>query len=320
MRPFNFKSFVPRRPRILWMVLGALLLVSILPIALYHWQVLQYSQAKLEDAEQVQQIEITQSMASQITLFESTIRQQLITERQILALTGLIENVNDPVAVPKMQRLLEYFISGNSNVLYVTAVGTDAKGTEAGDIHVDEDPFVGNALQRAFMSTEQLLESHSDPLALDPGNRPAFVIAVPLEVDGHFVGMLAAVVSLDHVLERLNEASAHDRVVFVVDHAGHVVAHPNTKMYFPGTDAVAISPLVARIRDLPRDLRTTETMHFTIKVNSHEVPMLGAYTTMPELNWAVIAQRSLEKAREDAGVIELNKQALRFVLVVTLPR
>jgi HD-GYP domain-containing protein (c-di-GMP phosphodiesterase class II) len=318
MRPFDMKSFIPRRPRILWMVLGALLLVSILPIALYHWQVLQYSQAKLEDAEQVQQIEITQSMSSQITLFESTIRQQLVTERQIIALTGLIGNVNDPVAVPKMQRLLEYFISENSNVLYVTAVGTDAKGTEAGDIHVDEDPFVGNALQRAFMSTEQLLESHSDPLALDPGNRPAFVIAVPLEVDGHFAGMLAAVVSLDHVLDRLNEASAHDRVVFVVDHAGHVVAHPNTKMYFPGTDAVAISPLVARIRDLPRDLRTTETMRFSIKVNNRAVPMLGAYTTMPELNWAVISQRSLEKAREDAGVIELNKQALRFVLMVSL--
>jgi HD-GYP domain-containing protein (c-di-GMP phosphodiesterase class II) len=316
MRPIDLKKFVPRRPRILWIVLGALLLVSILPIALYHWQVLQYSQAKLEDTEQVQQIGITQSTASQITLFESTLRQQLITERQILTLTGMIDNVNDPVAVPKMQRLLEYFVSGNSNVLYVTAVGTDAKGTEAGDIHVDEDPFVSNALQRAFMSTEQLLESHSDPLTIDPGNRAAFVIAVPLEVNGHFTGMLAAVVSLDQVLDRLNEASAHDRVVFVVDHAGHVVAHPNTKTYFPGTDAGGISPVVARIRDLPRDLRTTETMHFNLKENGREVPMLGAYTTMPELNWAVISQRSLQKAREDAGVIELNKQALRFVFVV----
>ena len=58
-------------------------------------------------------------------------------------------------------------------------------------------------------------------------------------------------------------------------------------------------------------------MHFTLKENGHEVPMMGAYTTMPELNWAVISQRSLEKAREDAGVNELNKQALTFVLVVS---
>ncbi len=44
--------------------------------------------------------------------------------------------------------------------------------------------------------------------------------------------------------------------------------------------------------------------------------MMGAYTTMPELNWAVISQRSLQKAREDAGVNVLNREALIFVLVV----
>ena len=183
------------------MVLGALLLVSILPIALYHHQVLQLSQAKLEDTEQVQQIEITQSVARanySVRVHASPATHQRAANS---ALTGLIDNVNDPAVVPKMSRLLEYFVSGNSNVLYVTVVGTDAKGTKSGDVHVEKDPFVGNALQRAFMTTEQLLEFHSDPLALDPGNRPAFVIAIPLEVDGHFAGMLAAVVSLDRVLD-----------------------------------------------------------------------------------------------------------------------
>ncbi len=45
--------------------------------------------------------------------------------------------------------------------------------------------------------------------------------------------------------------------------------------------------------------------------------MIGTYSTIPDLGWAVVAQRSLEKAREDAGVNELNAQALTFVLVVT---
>ena len=88
---------------------------------------------------------------------------------------------------------------------------------------------MSNALQRAFASTVQSLEFRSDPLALDPGNRPAFVMAIPLESNGHFTGMLAAVVSLDRILQRLQEASTHDRVVFVVDHSGHIVAHPDTK-------------------------------------------------------------------------------------------
>src|SRR6202142_1351402 len=45
--------------------------------------------------------------------------------------------------------------------------------------------------------------------------------------------------------------------------------------------------------------------------------MVGTYSTIPDLNWAVVAQRGLDKAREDAGVTELNAQALKFVLVVT---
>ena len=116
--------------------------------------------------------------------------------------------MNAPVNVPKVTRLLENFASGNPNILYVTAIGTDAKGNYGGDPRVAQDPFVGNALKNAFITTEQLSEYHSDPLALDPGNRPAFVIAVPLEVDGHFTGMLAAVVSARSRLQRLKEASA----------------------------------------------------------------------------------------------------------------
>jgi HD-GYP domain-containing protein (c-di-GMP phosphodiesterase class II)/sensor domain CHASE-containing protein len=316
MRPFDLNSMLPHRLRILWMVLGALLLVSLLPIWLYHNRVLQLSQQKLEDTEQIQQTELTHSVAEQITLFKSTIQQQLISERQILALTGLIDDVNAPVNLPKITRLLENFASGNPNILYVTAIGTDAKGSGAGDFRADQDPFVGNALQRAFMTTEQLSEYHSDPLALDPGNRAAFVIAVPLEVDGRFTGMLAAVVSLDRVLERLKEASAHDRIVYVVDLAGRIVAHPDTKNFFPGTDVSKAEPVVAKIRTLPRDFRDTEFMRFTIQQNGRDVPMMGAYTTMPELNWAVISQRSLQKAREDAGVNVLNREALIFVLVV----
>src|SRR5271169_5121076 len=95
------------RVRILWLVLGALLLVSALPIGLYHRQVLQLSQDKLGDNERVQQSDLTRSLAQQIQLFEFNQTQQLYSERQILTLTGLIDNVQDPAAEPKVTRLLE---------------------------------------------------------------------------------------------------------------------------------------------------------------------------------------------------------------------
>ena len=314
----NLKSLLFRRPRLLWIVLGAMLLVSVLPLALYHRQVLQLSQAKLTDTESVQQTEVTRSVGEEIQLFDTNLYQQLISERQILALTDLIDKVDDAQRAPQLTRVLENFVASNPNVLYLTAVGKNATGTGAGNFQANQDPFVSKALQRAFTTCMQSLIFRSDPLAIGPESRPAFVMAVPLKVNDQFSGMLAAVVSLDGILRRLQETSVRGRVVFVVDHGGHIVAHPDTRQFVPGADTGSSSAVVTQVMGLPKGLRTTETLRrFTTQEDGHEAEMVGTYSTIPDLNWAVVAQRGLNKAREDAGVTELNAQALKFVLVVT---
>src|SRR5438874_8783184 len=249
------------RVRILWLVLGALLLVSALPIGLYHRQVLMLSQDKLVDTERVQQADLTRSLAQEIELFESNLTQQLLSERQILALTGLIDNVEDPAVEPKVTTLLENFVDSNRNTfIYLTAVGKSGKGTSAsqGNFRAEQDPFVAKALNRAFVTCLQsqqlqVVKFRSDPLALAPGNRPAFVVAVPLkDVNDNFTGMLAAVVSLDPILRRLQDASVRGRTVFIVDRNGRIVAHDDTKDFVPGADA-RDNPLVAQVRALPQD-------------------------------------------------------------------
>jgi putative nucleotidyltransferase with HDIG domain len=325
--PVNFKaswaSMRSGRVRILWLVLGALLLVSALPIGLYHRQVLQLSQDKLVDTERVQQTDLTRSLTQEIQFFEANVTQQLISQRQILAVMNVSDNVEDPVAEPKVTRVLESFADSNrSTFLYLTAVGKSRKGTVAsqGNYRADQDPFVAKALQRAFVwCMQQSGEFRSDPLALEPNDRPAFVVAVPLkDINDNFTGMLAAVVSLDPVLRRLQDASVRERKVFIVDHFGHVVAHPDTKDFVPGTDLSGNSDLVKQIRALPQELRSTETVRFAQQVKGRSVEMVGTFSTLPELNWAVVAQRSLDQARDDAGVSELNRQALAFVSVVIL--
>jgi HD-GYP domain-containing protein (c-di-GMP phosphodiesterase class II) len=305
------------RPRLLFLVLGAMLLVSALPLGLYHFQVLQLSQEKLTDTESVQQTELTRSVGEEIQLFDANLYQQLISERQILALTGLLDHVNDPVRGPQVTRLLENFVASNPNILYLTAVGTDAKGAGAGNFRADQDPFVSKALQRAFAACLQSVVFRSEPLALGPENRPAFVMAIPLEVSDQFSGMLAMVVSLDSVLRRLEETSVRGRTVFVVDHSGRVIAHPDARRFVPGTD-LRSSYIVAQASGLPKDLRTTATVQrFSDIEQGRKSELIGTYSTIPDLAWTVIAQRSIEEARDDAGVRELNAQALTFVLVVT---
>jgi len=314
------------RVRILWLVLAGMLLVSALPLLLYHRQVLKLSQGKLVDTERVQQTELTRSLAQELQQYDSNVTQQLISERQILVLSGLIQDVEDPSSEPKVTRLLENFVESNpSTFLYMTAVGKSGKGTSAsqGNFRAEKDPFVSKALQRAFMTCVQSpqlisVKFRSDPLALAPDNQPAFVIAIPLNVDQQFTGMIAAVVSLNPILHRLRDASVRGRSVFVVDHQGHIVAHHDTAKFTPGEDVSSNSPVVARVRSLPQELRSTETMRFSDVESKRQVEMIGTYSTFPEVNWAVIAQRSLSEARTDAGVTELNRQALTFVSMVVV--
>src|SRR3984957_13160059 len=107
MPPELGKSSRKRRPRLLFLVLGAMLLVSTLPLGLYHFQVLRLSQEKLTDTESVQQTELTRSVGEEIQLFDANLYQQLISERQIMALTGLLDRAQDPVRAPQVTRLLE---------------------------------------------------------------------------------------------------------------------------------------------------------------------------------------------------------------------
>jgi len=307
-----------RRLRILWIVLGALLFTSTLPLWLYHREVLQLSEEKLQDTERLQQSEITRSVASEILQFESNVTEQLESQRQLLALTGWIQNVSDPAHAPQLSRMLQNVLQNNHDILYVTTIGRDAKGESAESVkNADRDPFVDAALKRAFTASVQGLPFVSGTFALGQENRPAFVVSVPLMSDGQFSGMLAAVVSLDHIVARLKDASVRGGTVFIVSVDGRIVVHPDTVNMVPGRD-LSSNPVVVQFKKVPEEIRTTETTQFTLDENDKPVEMIGTYSTVPELRWAVIAQRSLAKARVDAGVQELTTQAMRFVIAVTL--
>jgi HD-GYP domain-containing protein (c-di-GMP phosphodiesterase class II) len=305
--------------RLLWIVLAALLLMSAVPLWLYHRQVLRLSEEKLQDTERVQQTEVTRSLASETLEFEQSVRQQLLSQRQMLTLTGWIDDVDEPSHAPQISRLLQEFVENDSNILYVTAVNREAKGQSAGSFHADQDPFMDAALKRAFTSSFQGFDSISESFGVGRDNKPALVMSVPLMSDGQFAGMFAAVISLDKLESRLRDASEHNRAVYIVDAHGRIVAHPDSDEYVPGRDVSSVFPIVKQVMDLPKEVPTTlNTMYFAPgKDGKHSVQMIGTYSPIPELRWTVIAQRSLDDARADAGVEELNAQALTFVMVVT---
>ena len=62
----------------------------------------------------------------------------------------------------------------------------------------------------------------------------------------------------------------------------HIVAHPDTKNFVPGTDVSSdYSKVVEQVLTLPRELRTTATIRFAQKEKNHQVEMIGTYSTTP---------------------------------------
>src|SRR5262249_14524650 len=163
----------------------------------------------------VQQSEITRSLASETLQVEQSLHEQLQTQRQVLALTGWIENVDDPTHRAQLARLLQDFVEGKPNILYATAGNKQGTSQTAGSFRADQDPFVQGALKRAFTANIQGLNFLSEPFALGKDDRPALVMSVPLLADGQFSGMFAAVVSIDRLVQRIQDASVRDRTVYI---------------------------------------------------------------------------------------------------------
>ena len=99
---FNLQSVWNRvrvgRIRILWLVLGAMLLVSAGPLGLYHRQVLHLSQGKLTDNERVQQNDLTRSL--EISPENSSVwRERGLAEMELRELGAALSDLDRALAL-----------------------------------------------------------------------------------------------------------------------------------------------------------------------------------------------------------------------------
>ncbi len=301
-----------------WLILGALLLVSTGPLAVYHWRVLRLTQRKLLESERLQQTEITRSIAGSVLDFHSRMGGQLLVARDLLAASPF-QSPSSPASASLSARatpILEAIAGNNSDFLLLTFIGSDSRGESAGSIRPAQDPFLDAALRRALLFSRQGMNWDSPAFALSSNNQPAVILSYAVREGGKPFGMLAAVVSLEPITALLRNASVRDRTVLLVDAEGRILVSPEQGLV-PGRLADARA-LVAQFREIPPYLRTTESLLFLQARGSRSIHMLGTYTTIPELHMAVIATRGVAAASADAGARELTAQALSFMVGVAL--
>jgi HD-GYP domain-containing protein (c-di-GMP phosphodiesterase class II) len=308
-----------RRLRILYLLLIVLIGISVVPLWFYGTKTLSLSRETLETQERVFQTTTSENLAQVISLYMETLNQQLkeffATVVPLAARTPATKYSTDP----DLQAALAGLVNEQPSVLYATVLNNEAKGVQAGNFNATIDAFLRKALEAAFVAARQGQEYESNPITiLREGNNEAVLVSGrPIKQKDQFLGMVAAVVTLEPISKRLRETKLESGLeAYVVDNMGRLVAsHDPNKV--AGTDMAASIAIVQKFLSWRGQARVAETTVFDMTQGNQVVTMLGTYAPAQKLGWGVIVQRKTSEAF--FAVNEIREQTLRWgVLMVVL--
>ncbi len=302
---------MPKRIPILYLILGALLTVSVVPMYFYA-KVVAINRQRLKTNEMLLQNTVTRSLADDA----SQRHQNLSMMLQNLSAAVQVNsggNLDDAtIASPEMRALLETFVANGGDIAYATITNADAKGVTAGRIVPDD--FLRREMQKGFEVAREGHAYNGQALQVGIGSDTHTVMLVtrPIMAGETFIGLISAVVDLDYLLNRLEEVSHGGLIAYVVDSNGRLIAGAE-RTYAIGQDMTSIE-LVKSFVD--EGGRLAATHEFSMNVNGTRTEMLGTYSPVPSLNWAVIAQKDTNQAYQ--GIYEMQRSARLLAILAVL--
>jgi putative nucleotidyltransferase with HDIG domain len=190
-------------------------------------------------------------------------------------------------------------------------VNQEARGVQAGGYDAGSDAFLRKYLEGGFTAAQQDHLYQSDPITIvrNGKSEPVIIWARSIRAKGQFRGMVAAVVTLAPILERLEETRRTGLEAYIVDNRGRLVASNQPDRNVAGKDMVTV-PIVQKFLVWAGKARASETSLFKLQQGDQEVQMLGTYSPLPSLDqapshvsvgcftcgWGVIVQKKLSDA------------------------
>ncbi|MGO8795510.1 MAG: HD domain-containing phosphohydrolase [Candidatus Sulfotelmatobacter sp.] len=304
----------PARVPILYVILGVLLLISIVPMYFYSAQVEAINRDRLKTNEMLLQNTVTRSLADDLSQHERSLRMMLsnLSSAIQVASGGDIDSKN--VEAPELRALLENFVSSSDDIAYATLLNSEAKGIKAG--RIVPDAFLQRELQYAYDAARDGRAYNGQALRVGDGTsaRTVVLVSSPVSYGGRFLGMLGAVVDLQFLINRLQEVSGGGLIPYVVDAQGRLVAS-GPAQYVTGQDMKNLE-IVRNFVDEGNKGQLAATKEFVVPDGNRNIEMLGTYSPVTPLDWAVVVQKpQLEAYR---GVLEMQRKARLLALAAVL--
>jgi HD-GYP domain-containing protein (c-di-GMP phosphodiesterase class II) len=306
-----------RRVRILYLLLVILIGISVVPLWVYTSNVMARNREYLETQENILQSTTSQSLAREISLYLENLQQRLKEFfEEVVPLAASIDG-SRYASDPRLRGALQQMVTDWPMVLYATVLNTEARGVQAGGYNAAGDAFLRKALEAAFIAARQGTLYQSDPITVvrNGKSEPVMVWARPITTGNEFRGMVAAVVTLAPVVERLVDTRRTGLEAYIVDNSGRLVASNIPDKNVPGKDMVSI-PIVQMFLTWRGAARATETRKFPLAEGSATIDMLGTYSPIQNVNWGVIVQKRLSDAY--FVVDEMRRRTMGWGIVVIL--
>jgi len=300
---------------LLYVILSVLLVISTVPMYFYSTHVVASNRERLRRDEMYLQNTVARSLADDLSQHDRSLRVMLtnLSSAIQVASGGDLgeQNVNSS---PELRALLENFVSSSDEIAYATLLNSDGKGIRAGKI--TPDAFLQREIEVAFAAARDGRAYNGQALVVGEGKsaRTVFLVSAPVRYGPRFLGMIASVVDLQFLIRRLQEVSLGGLTPYVVDAQGRLVAAV-TPEFATGQDMKNLE-IVRDFVEGGNKAQLAATQEFTIKAGSQHVEMLGTYSPVTSLDWAVVVQKPQREAYRD--ILEMQRTARLLAIGLVL--
>jgi HD-GYP domain-containing protein (c-di-GMP phosphodiesterase class II) len=307
----------PRRARLLWTLLGAMMLVGLLPLIVSHYFLIGINRDSLETLERKYLTRSAVGIATDLQNLLSSNSQQLSKiGGSIRAMRKALPPGSDPFLYAAQTGVITDYLSPDGDLVALRVLNLGGQGAEAKPAGLDA-PIVQElnlALEVAgkgqpFTGTFQTVASLG---------MPSIVIAVPVVDDGHVIGVVEGLVGLKRVADRLAEEGKGDVTAFVVDRNGKVLMHSEPAVNVQRPD-FAYLKIVKDFGNQPA--RLTES--YEDNRGGTKVTMLGTVAPVNRPDWGVVVQKPEALAyasvnKMERATIEWTSIALALAIIVSI--
>jgi HD-GYP domain-containing protein (c-di-GMP phosphodiesterase class II) len=298
---------------LLYVILGVLLALSVVPMYFYSAQIEMLNRERLKTNEMLLQNTVTRSLADDISQHQETLRMMLANLASSIQVTTGNDIGSQNIEAPELRALLEHFVSSSNDIAYATVLNADAKGISAG--RIEPDAFLQRELERAYNAAHEKRGYSGQPLVVGSGKsaRTVLLVSTPILYDDRFLGMIGSVVDLQFLIRRLQEVNRAGLMPYVVDSQGRLVAAASAE-FATGQDMTS-SDIVRSFVDDGAKAQLAATREFAVRDGKNKTEMLGTYSPVSALDWAVVVQKPRDEAYRSIYEMQRTGRLLALLAV-----